>query len=409
MLALLPFVPGFAAGRLLPGLSDPGEPHIAVADQAQLSDLRLAPHRHLQAVIVVGAAPLSHPVLKLRGWGVPVVLLHEPGPLPWGEQVWLDAAAGRLSTVPLNPPRTPPPAPASLHTADGTPVTLLASVGSVEAVRMAVSQGASGIGLFRSEYLVPGTDTPPEMPWFEAQLDAVCEAAAGRMVTVRLLDVAGDKRPPWLPKLPGATATLGVQGVRLYDFEPVQGVVRAELDALAVLAARYPLRVLLPYVTRREEVEHWAGEVRRRARIPLGVMLETPAAALAVDSLLEVADFAVLGCNDLMQCLFAANRDEPLVARQLDFHAPVLYRFLGMIIERAGDADRLQVNGLLTQWPGAMTLLLGLGYRRFSVDPALVPWIAEAIGHVDLTEARRLARQATGLRRAGEVRALLGI
>ncbi|MEO1765619.1 putative PEP-binding protein [Thiobacter aerophilum] len=410
-LALIPFVPGQAHGRLVRGLAPISEPHIAVLDSRSLEAPGLAPTPHLRGLVVVEAAPLAHPVLRLRGWGLPIVLARETN-LPWGEMVWLDAAQGRLATTPLPSPPALPPAPADLCTADGRAVTLLASVGSGEAARLAMAQGARGIGLFRSEYVVAQDGQAPDASLFEARLRAVCEAAAGCPVTVRLLDVAGDKHPPWLPDLPGVSATLGVQGVRLYRYQLARRVVRAELAAIARLAPMFPLRILLPYVTRREEVETWVQEVRQATgldadKLPVGTMLETPAAALAVDSLLEVAAFAALGCNDLMQCLFAANRDEAAVADQLDFHSPVLYRFLAHVVEHAGNAERLQVNGLLSQWPGVIVLLLGLGFRRFSVDPALLPWLAARITKVNVAQAAKLAKAACRARHAAEVCALL--
>ena len=406
--ALIPFVPGQAQGRLLWGTAPGREPHIAVLDSSALTALPPEPDGALRGLVIVDAPFLSHRVLRLRGWGLPMVLAWGQA-LPLGELVWLDAVFGRLSTTPLPPIVPPPPAPRRLCTADGMPVTLLASVGSLAAARLAVRNGAAGIGLFRSEFLIPEDDSPPDRVFFRRRLEAVCETMAGRPVTVRLLDVAADKLPPWLSRLPGVHATLGVQGVRLYEWELVARVVRDELDAIAELVPRHPLQVLLPYVTRREEVEYWAGQMRQRATLPVGTMVETPMAALSVDALLEVANFAALGCNDLMQCLFGANRSEPAVAAQFDFHAPALYRFLAQVIARAGGSERLQVNGLISQWPGVMTLLLGLGFTRFSVDGALIPWLAQRIAATDAGEARRLAKRAMNLSSASEVRALLGI
>jgi phosphoenolpyruvate-protein kinase (PTS system EI component) len=405
---LIPFVPGQAHGRLLWGTAPGREPYIAVLDAGALTALPPEPDGALRGLVIVDAPFLSHRVLRLRGWGLPMVLAFGQA-LPLGETVWLDGVFGRLSTTPLPPVAPAPPAPRTLCTADGRPVTLAASVGSLAAARLAARNGAAAIGLFRSELLLPEDASPPGRAFFRRELEAICEAMAGRPVTVRLLDVAPDKLPPWLGRMPGVHATLGVQGVRLYDWEAVARVVRDELDAIAALAAHHPLQVLLPYVTRREEVEDWAGQMRQRAALPVGTMLETPAAALSVDALLEVADFAALGCNDLMQCLFGANRSEPAVAAQFDFHAPALYRFLAQVIARAGGSERLQVNGLISQWPGAMTLLLGLGFTRFSVDAALIPWLAQEIAATDAGEARRLTERAMNLSRSSEVRALLGI
>lgn len=184
----------------------------------------------------------------------------------------------------------------------------------------AVFRGDSTIGLVRSEYLFPSSGEQPGAAFLQAALRQVCEAARPLPVTVRLLDIAGDKRPPWLNELPGLAGVLGLQGARLYDIEPVRGVFHAELDALAALGGEYDLRMLIPYLTRLEELERWRQEITARLTepMPVGAMLETPAAALAVANWLETADFVALGCNDLMQCLFAADRDQPALRHLLD-------------------------------------------------------------------------------------------
>ena len=132
------------------------------------------------------------------------------------------------------------------------------------------------------------------------------------------------------------------------------------------------------------------------------------AAALAVDEFLDGVDFAALGCNDLMQCLFAADRDLPELRAWLDPHAPALYRFLDMVAHQAsGSASALQVCGLLPQWPGILPVLLGLGYRAFSVDPVMIPWLAETVRQTDTKQAVQLARAVRESRRPAEVKQLL--
>jgi phosphoenolpyruvate-protein kinase (PTS system EI component) len=225
-----------------------------------------------------------------------------------------------------------------------------------------------------------------------------------------LFDIAGDKRPPWFGNPPGLAGVLGLQGARLYNIEPMRSVLYAEFDALAALAPRYPLRVLIPYLTQLEELEYWRGEIAARISLPVGAMLETPAAALAVASWLKTADFAALGCNDLMQCLFASDRDQPELAHLLDPYCPTLYRFLRQVASEAGAASAsLQVCGLLAQLPGVLPLLLGLGYRVFSVDPLVIPWLAQASREVSMVDCERKAEAACSARHSREVRALLGL
>jgi phosphoenolpyruvate-protein kinase (PTS system EI component) len=237
---------------------------------------------------------------------------------------------------------------------------------------------------------------------------SLCETAAGLPLTIRLFDVAASKRPSWL-SLPPA-GVLGRQGVRLYAAEPVQSIYRAQLEAIGSLAAEYELRVLLPYVADLAELQYWSADVGRQLRSPVavGAMAETPAAALQLREWLEVVEFAAIGCNDLMQCLFGADRDLPELRCYLDPCAPPLYRFLRQVADAAGDhLDAVQLCGVLPQLPGMLPLLLGLGFRAFSVEAALLPWLWQTIASTRAGDARRLAERACRARDSAALRHLL--
>ena len=233
-------------------------------------------------------------------------------------------------------------------------------------------------------------------------------------VTVRLLDLAIDKQPAWLAldRAAGLSSTLGLHGGRLYALKSVRRVVEAEIEAIAGLASRFSLSVLVPALDRLEEYRDWRRRITTELglRMPVGAMIETPAAALDIGRWLETAEFAAIGCNDLMQCLFGADRDLAAVGTVPDPYAPSLYRFLNHVADAAGAAlARIQLCGLLAQMPGVLTLLVGLGYRSFSVDPLLVPYLARLIRHTTANHAVALARQALSAIDSGEVRALLGL
>jgi phosphoenolpyruvate-protein kinase (PTS system EI component) len=149
--------------------------------------------------------------------------------------------------------------------------------------------------------------------------------------------------------------------------------------------------------------------IRSRIDLPVGAMIETPAAAMEIASQLEIADFVALGTNDLMQSLFAADRDDPALAHYLDPHAPVLYRFLAQVAKEAGEQSaRVQICGLLSQLPGVLPLLLGLGFRLFSVDAAYIPYLAATVRKTHVQEASALAREVCRLKTSPMVKALLG-
>lgn len=412
-LSAIPYVPGQATGSLRFGPLAAGPGVIVALYQQELAALSGRP----EGIILIDAAPFSHPTLRLLSQAIPTILVEQGqlGGLVEGNAVWLNGHSGLLhSPVPAKPPDYVPPSipvPGKpVLTRDGVSVELRASVGSVAGGAAAIAQGAAAIGLVRSEYLFPENGSRPNVDFLATAFAQICEAAQPLSVTFRLVDIAGDKRPPWLGDVPGIAGVLGLQGARLYATEPVRQVYLDELKALSRLTGQYRFAVLLPYVASLSELESLIVEIRQHLPpgVPVGVMLETPAAALAVDEFLSVADFAALGCNDLMQCLFAADRDVPQLRAWLDPYAPALYRFLDGVAQRAGaNARELQVCGLLSQWPGMLPVLLGLGYRVFSVDPIMIPWLALGVRQTDTKPAQQLARAVCEAHRPAEVQRLL--
>lgn len=401
------YVPGVVRAILTRA---PRDGKIWLAEQAELGGLSERP----AGAIVIDGAPFSHAMIALLAEAVPTVLLarDQAAVLREGQTVVLDGARGRIvvGEESFAPATAPPPAPRPLRTADNVAVELRASVRDADGARRAREHGAAAIGLVRSEFLMPSAGTLPDADFYEQALGAICEAAQPLNVSIRLLDIAPDKRPRWLGELGKQVSALGLQGARLFDREPVAGVVRAQLEAIARLQRRYALRLIVPYVVCREEIRRARELIHARlSRPPLvGVMAETPAAALEIAEFCEVADFVALGTNDLMQCLFAADRDAPEVASLLDPYAPVLYRFLRTVAEGAGaHVHRVQICGVLAQLPGVLTLLLGLGYRAFSVDSVFIPYLAETVARTDNEHARRLVGQVCDAASSGEVRRLL--
>jgi phosphoenolpyruvate-protein kinase (PTS system EI component) len=405
-----PFVPGQACGTVSRRPQSSGT--ILVLDSPALPD-----GAQPAGMIVVAAAPFSHSMLALLARGIPTVIVtaEQAARLPDGSRVELDGTKGRVhdaisseSFAPIEP--VAPVAGETVLTRDGVAVALRASVRDAAGAAQARQRGAEAIGLLRSEFLLPSDGTIPDRPFYERSITAIANVAAPLVVTVRLLDIATDKCPAWLPPEFQAGRTLGLQGVRLYEREPVRGVVEAQIEALARLTPQWPLRVLLPYITSVDEAQYWRNRIAPRVPISFGVMAETPAAALDIGALLKQADFVALGTNDLMQCLYGADRDQPAVRGYLDPYAPVLYRFLADVAQAAGtDLARVQVCGLLSQLPGVLPLLLGLGYRTFSVDPVYLPWLAESVRTTRSLVAAVLAARVCHASNSTVVKELLGL
>jgi phosphoenolpyruvate-protein kinase (PTS system EI component) len=257
---------------------------------------------------------------------------------------------------------------------------------------------------------MPVDGRPPGTTFLGQTFGEMCAAATPLPVTIRLLDVAADKIPQWMSSIAAVGGALGLQGVRLFDREPARGVIHAQLAAIDQLSEQFELRILIPYLVRYEEVRHWVDTIRSRLSrpVPIGAMIETPAGALDLAHWLDAVDFVAVGCNDLMQCLFAADRDRPELRHYLDPYAPLLFRFFRQLADAAGKRlEQVQLCGLLPQIQGVMPILLGLGYRTFSVEPTLIPHLAATVTATTITDARLLAERACAAAETRQVVELL--
>lgn len=371
-----------------------------------------------RGLIVVGGAPLSHPMLHLLTLDIPSILIapEQLEQIPDGTEFIIDGSRGLLyppaESLGEEPLGQLHGAPGQVYrTADGLPVELRASIENAAEAADAAARGATSIGLVRSEYLIPSGTGRPTAEFYEQAFRAICTAAAGMRVNFRLLDIAPDKQPVWLARTPASDRLLGLQGVRLYSTEPVRTVVRDQALALSRVGRDANLAVLLPFVTTAEEYLALRHELL--ASLPpaaVAPMLETPSGLFDIAAWLERAEFVSVGCNDLMECFFGTDRDNDAVAHFLDPYAPVLLRFLRHVARAAGaDSRRIQLCGLLPKQPRILTVLVGLGYRTFSVEPHLIPYLAKSLELVNVEGDRELVDAVCNARDSAEVRTLLGL
>ena len=356
-------------------------------------------------------------MIRLLGHGIPTVLINEQAlvDLTDGMQLSLDGVSGIITNDPaavVSPVSITSPATLgkAIHTADGQPVYLRATVQSIEGARKARAVGVESIGLVRSEFFMPDDGSVPDTQYYQAVFTELCEMVKPLAVTIRLLDVAPDKMLKGLLPPDVVGGALGLQGVRLYATEPVRSMLDAQLAAINALTEHYDIRVLIPYLVNRQELEHWTTYINKALTKPVlvGAMVETPAGALDLHNWLEFTDFVSIGCNDLMQCLFAADRDRAELRQYLDPYAPLLYRFLKPIAPATTqESTRIQICGVLSHLPGVLPVLLGLGFRTFSVVPALVPYLAQTIQSIRITEVEQLAEQVCNARESQQVLELL--
>ncbi len=305
-------------------------------------------------------------------------------------------------------------------TTDGVEVVLLANIGGPAEAARAVSLGAKGVGLFRTEFLFVERSTPPSEDEQTAANRAVVEAFAPGPVTIRLLDVGGDKPIPYLPIPPEANPFLGVRALRLAPEQPGIFVtqLRAAMRAAAPSADRPSgrVKVMAPMVADATDVDVLLGlaaEARaglERDGIPfgevdLGVMLEIPAAVLVGRSFLGRLRFASLGTNDLLQYAMAADRGNAALERYRDSLHPALLRLIAIAVDECRAAGvELSVCGEMGGDPAAALALVGLGVRVLSMADASLAPVRRAIRASSAAKLEELARASLGASTAAEVR-----
>lgn len=291
-------------------------------------------------------------------------------------------------------------------TRDGILVTLRANVEFPEEVVAADRFGAQGIGLYRSEflYIARAPRLPDEDDHRRTALDLAVRLAPYPVV-VRTLDLGGEKYFHEVLDRAESNPVLGLRGLRLCLARPEIFV--PQLRGLLRAAAEADVRILLPLVTSlaevravRELIAREAGSLRAagtacRADVPLGVMIETPAAAMTADLLAREADFLSVGTNDLVQYTLAVDRGNPSVASLYDPFHPAVLRMLRFVL-RAGRARGIPVSlcGEIAGAPELVPALVGLGFRELSCPPRAIPRVREAVrGTIAAEAARRIEAQ----------------
>jgi phosphocarrier protein FPr/phosphocarrier protein len=339
--------------------------------------------------------------------GAAVILDADAGVLRVGpDRQALEAAQGALAARAARRDRERAAAAQPGALADGTRVEVLANLGAVAEAAAAVEQGAEGCGLFRTEFLYLERQTPPTEDEQAAAYQAVADALAGRPLTIRTLDAGGDKPLAFAPAPHESNPALGLRGLRAGLRAP--DLLRAQLAA--ILRVRGPVRILLPMVNDLADLRaarRMVTDLAPDRDVALGVMLETPAAALLADQLAREADFLSLGTNDLTQYVLAMDREHPELAPQLDGLHPAVLRLIARVGEACAAAGKpLSVCGGLAADPLAAPLLVGLGVRGLSAAPTALPGLKSRLRALDLQACEAAARVALDLVSADEVRAL---
>ncbi|MCE9607176.1 MAG: phosphoenolpyruvate--protein phosphotransferase [Planctomycetia bacterium] len=308
------------------------------------------------------------------------------------------------------------------RTADGVELALLANINGADDAGTAASMGASGVGLYRTEYLfLAHTSVPTE----EEQLEnyrSVVAAAPGKQVVIRTLDLGGDKTIPFLGHDREANPFMGWRSIRLSFEHPEFFLtqIRAILRAAATSdAADADVKILFPMITTLEEIRRIRAMVRKAGKqllaekkafryVPFGIMIEVPAAAFTIESLMREVDFVSIGSNDLVQYLMAADRDNPKVSHLCEPLSPPVLHVLSRLIQACNKAGKpVTLCGEMAGQPRAFVALLGMGLRSFSMSPALIPTIKDLAAHISIEQAKQIVCEVLEQKTTIKVQSLL--
>jgi phosphoenolpyruvate-protein phosphotransferase len=375
----------------------------------------------VRGIVTELGARTSHSAILARQLGIPAVVAV-PGVIAAArdaQAVALDGDAGACEIDPDAETAAAFRAPAAsavpivtgpVTTRDGATVAICANASSARDVADAMTLGADGIGLFRTEFLFLGRGEPPDEDAQAAEYAAAAAAAGDRPVVFRTLDVGADKVVPGISLPSEENPFLGVRGIRLSLQEREQFDI--QLRALARAYREHPnVRVMVPMVSDAREmvrVRELVDAVPGTGGMLLGAMIEVPSAAILVREMAAHADFFSVGTNDLTGYLLAADRTNMRLGDLYDELHPAVLRVLRMICVGAGEhGTPLSICGEIAGDVRALALLVGLGYRSLSVAAPLVPRVKAAVAELDAGAARELALRALASSEPAEVRAVL--
>ena len=388
------------------------------------------PRDKLLGIVLETGSPTAHAAILARAYGIPAIVGASGAiaVLRGATRVAIDGATGEILVDPdegtiaayraraatarsrVASARASAQQPAV--TPDGVRVTLLANLGSPNEIDDALGWGAEGVGLFRTEFLFLERATPPDEDEQEQVYRKVLAAFAPRPVTIRLLDIGGDKAVPYLAIAREENPFLGVRALRLVASR--RDLFRSQVRALLRASSAGTLKVMAPMVADMADIELlrglWDEAVGETGptTAQLGIMIEIPSAALLAGQLLAAVDFASLGTNDLLQYTLAADRGNAALGRYHDPLHPALLRLIATSVDGSRARGKtLSVCGEMAGDPLAAAVLVGLGLRELSMSPAAIGDVRGLIRRTSHAALASVAESVSHLSDPSAVRARL--
>ncbi len=412
-----------------------GESLILVAEELTLSDLCLVDQVRLKGVVLASGGATSHASILAKSFEIPTVVGVEHAELvQQGDTLIVDGNSGIVYINPgvevvreyerldreyrafnrgLEESHNLP-----AETRDGVRVELGANIGLLSDITFAQRHGAEGVGLYRTE--VPFL-TYHDFPGEEEQLELygrVITGMGGKPVTIRTLDLGPDKYPAYLRLPREDNPFLGWRSIRI-SLE-MDDLFKVQLRAILRAGAHGPVRVLFPMISSVEEilqVKEILAQVKEDLRqegkpfdpwMPIGVMIEVPAAVWLADRLAKEVDFFSIGTNDLIQYLLAVDRNNRKVAPLYEPLHPAVLTAISWTVQAAKRAGkRVSMCGEMAADPLCTLLLLGLGLDELSMEPFFVPVIKRVIRSLSYVRAQRLTQEVLQMETVQEVKGRL--
>jgi phosphotransferase system enzyme I (PtsI) len=392
-----------------PGIPSSDQPFILVAEDLAPADTATLDPEKVTALLTAGGGPQSHTAIIARSLGLPAVVAAVGiDQLPDGTEVYVDGAAGTITTEPGEAERAAAAAwadNASLlsvfdgngTTADGHLVPLLANVGGAADAVKAAAAGAQGVGLLRTEFCFLERETEPSREEQVAAYRGVFDAFPGKKVVLRTLDAGADKPLPFLTDATEPNPALGVRGYRTDTSSP--GVLERQLAAVAEAASgsEADVWVMAPMISTPAEAADFAAMCGAAGLKTPGVMVEVPSAAVTSESILREVAFASLGTNDLTQYTMAADRQLGPLAALNNPWQPAVLQLVRLTVAGAlaeGSGKPVGVCGEAAADPALAVVLVGLGVSTLSMTARSLAAVGAVLATVTLKEAQEIATLA---------------